>query len=790
MTTRVAIYARVSTDVQEARGTIGSQLAVLRERVAGEGHELVAEYTDEGVSGARLDRPGLDALRDAAEAGQIEGVWCLSADRLARMYAYQVIVLDELSRHGVVVWFHDTPPIEDDPQARLLTQVQGVIAEYERAKIAVRYRRGKLWRTRAGEVVAWKAPYGYRRIARGGGRPARLEVFEHEAAVVRRIFDDYVRKDLSMRRIAKGLNQDGVRSPAGRDVWSVSTIGRILRNEAYVGRVYYNRTEAVPQRGRTGRTRQMARSPDQWIAIPVPAVLKEDLFEAAQRVSRDNSRWSPRRAEPGHWLLRGLVKCGHCGVGVSCHKMRGRNGTVHRYYYCRNHDPLRAGGEDRRCPERNIRADELDAFVFERVRDTLLRPDVLLAGAHAVSARRKPDADELVQAQLAKLQRRIDAVAAERRRLADLYQGDFIDRGELLRRGKELQERRKVLHEQGDALRAQREQLAQHNAMRQRIAGFSSVVHATIDHLDFEQRQKLLRLVVDQVCVSGWRVEIKLQIPSDEPPAPPGHGLSSKDRLRSVHIEDRGAVHQAVDGCERHGLVGEDRAPLAERLVGSDEHRAILVARADEFEQHAGFGLILPYIGDVVEDEEVVLVEFPDGGFERQFAPSDLQPLDEVGGARVEDTEAVLDKRQADRGRQMALAATRIADEYQVGTLVEPAVAGDQRVDMGLGDHGDDVELEVGQRLARRQPGFRQMAFEAPSGALGDLLFDQGREQSGRRPSFLVGAFGERLPHGFDGRQPQFRQHQIDLRGIDGAHDAPAAVACVVATGSAESRTS
>ena len=580
MTTRVAIYARVSTDVQEARGTIGSQLAVLRERVAGEAHELVAEYTDEGVSGARLDRPGLDALRDAAEAGQIEGVWCLSADRLARMYAYQVIVLDELSRHGVAVWFHDTPPIEDDPQARLLTQVQGVIAEYERAKIAERYRRGKLWRARAGEVVAWKAPYGYRRIARGGGRPARLEVFEHEAAVVRRIFDDYVRKDLSMRRITKGLNQDGVRSPAGRDVWSVSTIGRILRNEAYVGRVYYNRTEAVPQRGRTGRTRQMTRSPDQWIAIPVPAVLKEDLFEAAQRVSRDNSRWSPRRAEPGHWLLRGLVKCGHCGVGVSCHKMRGRNGTVHRYYYCRNHDPLRAGGEDRRCPERNIRADELDAFVFERVRDTLLRPDVLLAGAHAVSARRKPDADELVQAQLAKLQRRIDAVAAERRRLADLYQGDFIDRGELLRRGKELQERRKVLHEQGDALRAQREQLAQHNAMRQRIAGFSSVVHATIDHLDFEQRQKLLRLVVDQVCVSGWRVEIKLQIPLDEPPAPPGHGLSSKDRLRSVHEHPR---QQLSD----EGTPG----PPAVRIGGSPGSRIVTAApraAATRFRSNSG----------------------------------------------------------------------------------------------------------------------------------------------------------------------------------------------------------
>jgi site-specific DNA recombinase len=97
---RVAIYARVSTENQETRGTIGSQLAALHARVATEGHELIAEFCDDGYSGARLDRPGLDSLRDAAEAGVIEAVWCLSPDRLARMYAYQVIVLDELSRQG------------------------------------------------------------------------------------------------------------------------------------------------------------------------------------------------------------------------------------------------------------------------------------------------------------------------------------------------------------------------------------------------------------------------------------------------------------------------------------------------------------------------------------------------------------------------------------------------------------------------------------------------------------------------------------------------------------------
>ena len=553
---RVAIYARVSTDAQEARGTIGSQLAVLRERVAQEGHEPIAEYIDDGFSGARLDRPGLDALRDAAEAGYIEGVWCLSADRLARMYAYQVIVLDELARHGVSVSFHDTPMIEDDPQARLLTQVQGVIAEYERAKIAERYRRGKLWRARKGEVVAWKPPYGYRRISRVDDRPAHLEVFEPEAVIVRRIFDDYVHKDLSMRQITKGLNYDRIGSPSGKAVWGVSTIARILRNEAYIGRVYANRTEAVPDRTLAGKTRQVRRPRDQWVAIAVPAILNDELFEAAQRVSRDNSKWNARRAEPGHWLLRGLVKCGHCEVGVSCHKMRGRNGTFHRYYYCRNHDPLRAGGEHRRCPGRNIRADELDAFVFEQVRDTLLRPDVLLNGEQAVSARREPADDELLQAQLAKLKRKIDAVAGERRRLADLYQAAFIEREELLHRGNELQRRERDLQDQRDALIDQRKELAHQNTLRKRIAGFSARVGAAVDDLDFHQRQKLLRLVVEHVLVQGWRVEIQLRIPLDEPPpTPSGSGQSSKDRLRSLGSQGLPAVSAAHDGALPGGHV-------------------------------------------------------------------------------------------------------------------------------------------------------------------------------------------------------------------------------------------
>ena len=273
---RVALYARVSTESQQARGTIGSQLAVLRERVGAEGEEVVAEFCDDGHSGARLDRPGLDALRDAAEAGLIERVWCLSPDRLARVYAYQVIVLDELARHGVSVRFTDAPPLDDDPQAKLLTQVQGVIAEYERAKIAERYRRGKLFRSRAGEVLAWRTPYGYRRQPRDAHGPARLEVFEPEAAIVRRIFDDYVHGGHSLREIIRRLAADQVPPPTGRDrLWRPSTLSKLLRNEAYIGRIYVNRTEAVPDPRPGRRSRQVPRPREDWITIAVPAIIDD-----------------------------------------------------------------------------------------------------------------------------------------------------------------------------------------------------------------------------------------------------------------------------------------------------------------------------------------------------------------------------------------------------------------------------------------------------------------------------------------------------------------------------------
>jgi hypothetical protein len=207
---------------------------------------------------------------------------------------------------------------------------------------------------------------------------------------------------------------------------------------------------------------------------------------------------------------------------------------------------LRAGGESRRCRERNIRADALDEFIFDQVRQALVRPDVLLAGEHALNARAPAPDDELLAAQLARLQRRCDSAEAERRRLVDLYQAGLIDIVELQRRAKELDARRRQAEAEHLALTEQSKALAEDNRLRHRVSSFSKTVADALDGLGFTDRQKLLRLVVDEVKVTGWDVEVRLRIPLDDPPTtvfdrsgklPKGNRprrVSSNDRLRSL----------------------------------------------------------------------------------------------------------------------------------------------------------------------------------------------------------------------------------------------------------------
>src|SRR6266704_275947 len=453
------------------------------------GHDAVHEYRDDGYSVARLDRPCLDALRDAAEAGLFKQVWCLTPDRLARSYAYQMLVTDELLRHGVQVRYVDAPPLGDDPEATLLVQVQGVIAEYERAKIAERNRRGRLFRARAGQIVYRLVPFGYRRIPRGPAGPCHLEIYEPEAAIVRRIFDDFVAGGYSMRRICRRLYEDGIVSSSGKQVWSIACISGMLENPTYKGRAVYNRRQSVPPTTGRKSTRLRLRPREEWIEIPVPAIVSEDVFEAAQRVARNHSYFSPRRTGPDHWLLRRLVVCGHCGVKAYCQGRRPAAAGELRYYVCNRRRSLEAGGPDRACPQPSTRAEPLDSLVWEQLRQALLRPQVLLKGQAALSARtQQPDA-ELLKTQVERLERRLQGTETERRRLVDLYQMQAIELAEFQTRHHEVISRHRQFEHEREALLAQHQELAVNNRLSRKVESFARQIRHGIDALDFAQRQ-------------------------------------------------------------------------------------------------------------------------------------------------------------------------------------------------------------------------------------------------------------------------------------------------------------
>src|SRR5512144_2256952 len=247
-----AIYARVSSERQREEGTIHSQLGGLRELAAERGL-LVADdlvFADEGFSGATLVRPALERLRDRAAEGAFEVLLCHAPDRLARRYAYQVLLLEELARAGVEVVFARGGERSGSPEDELLRQFQGIIAEYERAQIRERTRRGKLHRARTGsQAVMSGAPYGYRYVKKTEHAEGFWEIDETQAQVVREVFDRYVNDGVSIGELARWLTDRGIPTRTGKTRWDRSTIWAMLRNPAYRGQAAFGKTKTAERHG-------------------------------------------------------------------------------------------------------------------------------------------------------------------------------------------------------------------------------------------------------------------------------------------------------------------------------------------------------------------------------------------------------------------------------------------------------------------------------------------------------------------------------------------------------------
>ena len=227
-----AIYARVSSDRQKEEHTIASQTEALRAFALQQGFSVPDEWVfeDEGYSGATLIRPGLEKVRDLAAEGQIDAVLVHSPDRLSRKYAYQVLLMEEFARNNVETLFIKAPQTAT-PEDQLLLQFQGMIAEYERAQILERSRRGKRHRALQGVInVLSGAPYGYRYIRKSEHTSASYAIIDAEATVVRMIYELYTVRGLSIGAITRLLNEQGVATRKGISRWERSTIWAMLRN--------------------------------------------------------------------------------------------------------------------------------------------------------------------------------------------------------------------------------------------------------------------------------------------------------------------------------------------------------------------------------------------------------------------------------------------------------------------------------------------------------------------------------------------------------------------------------
>src|SRR6266581_8751673 len=244
-----AIYARVSSDQQREANTIASQTASLIEFATKHDLEVPEEWVfeDDGYSGATLERPGLERVRDLAAEGHIQVVLAYAPDRLSRKYAYQILLIEELARHGVETLFVKAPQ-GDSAEDQLLVQFQGMIAEYERAQILERSRRGKRHRARAGEIsVLSGAPYGYHYIRKSEEAPASYAVIDAEARVVRHVYERYTGTGLSIGAITRELNDQGVATRKPHARWERSTVWAMLRNPAYRGTACFGKTRVAPR---------------------------------------------------------------------------------------------------------------------------------------------------------------------------------------------------------------------------------------------------------------------------------------------------------------------------------------------------------------------------------------------------------------------------------------------------------------------------------------------------------------------------------------------------------------
>lgn len=516
METLVALYARVSTQQQEQEATIESQVAALESYAQKQGYRMSKElsFLDQAVSGAELDRPALNRLRDLAPEGLFSKVLCLSPDRLARQYAHQWVVMNELERVGVKIIFINQPQMEENPHSQLFLGIQGLFAEYERSLIKERLRRGKLHKIRQGRLVSPVAPYGYRYIPVSEADGGRWEEKPSEAQVVKQIYQWYTAEPgMTLYEIVTHLRQLGDAAPARGQKWQYSTVQSILKQQDYTGQAYYNRTRMSTEgvgrtrkigRGKKAHAMQVPRPQEEWIPVKVPALIDQASWQRAQERLAMNQKLAQRNNHQNFYLLRGLLVCQQCGRTLA-----GRTVADRQTYYCYQ-------GREQRSPDIPahrcvVDADILEPLVWQSVVTLLDRPQLLLDAWQQQSQK-----DALPPGEAGRLRNRLNTLDRQWQRLLDLFQDEQIDKAELALRKARIDHERLPLQQRWQECQRQLDKQQTQEQILSDFSAFCSQVKAGLDLSSRSVRQEIIRLLIDHIVVSQDEIVIKHIVPADD----------------------------------------------------------------------------------------------------------------------------------------------------------------------------------------------------------------------------------------------------------------------------------
>ena len=596
--TSAAIYARVSSARQKKDQTIGSQTAALRIHAGQLGVELPEEWVfeDEGHSGATLVRPALERLRDVVAGVGVDVVLCYSPDRLARKFAYQALLIEEFARAGTRVEFVKGPR-GDSPEDQLMVQFQGMFAEYEKAQLMERYRRGKAFRARSGSVnVLGGAPFGYRYINKTADSGAGYEIIGHEAAIVAELFRRYTDGGASIADLTRWLTSENVPTRTGKARWDRSVVWGMLRNPAYAGSAVFGKTQVLQEQpGLNRRARLEGRSTprasktvdrprEDWIEIPVPAIVTAETFERAARRLADNKRYASRNSKVPS-LLQGLAACSACGYGYYRTSTRTTNKKIY-YYRCLGSDDYRYQG-GRVCGNKPVRADYLDSVVWDHIAHLLADPALIRAeiGKRLEQARTSDPATR----QRKRLELELAKAAAAITRMIEAFQEQLITIDELRARMPALRARETNLRGQAAAIDAQLADREAYLKLADDLAGFLAQLRGNTQAASVTERQHVLRLLVKDVLIGPEKVTIRHRIPirerttSDQEPS---NADTEGDHQPSCPLRwgrDHPALGSSLPGRGEPAvfdharpqppgdqLPGRERAELAEKVIVAD----------------------------------------------------------------------------------------------------------------------------------------------------------------------------------------------------------------------------